>query len=553
MALDKSRVPVVVGCARRTWREPLDPPRSVLELMAETARMAAEDTGLGTGVLHHVETVACVSGGPPGDMATMLWPNQPASLARALGICPSVHHQRCRGGDGPQGTTTLMAQRIADGQCRGLVLLSGAMGANTLQSVVRRAAGKELRPYEGAHGVNVEALVRERLGWGEDLASRPEYSGTDEVFNNEQERRHGLLAPVDAYPLYESRLRHRYGHEVQEHQQHVAELMSRFTKVAASAFNADYAWHPVERTAEEIATPSPKNRLVGWPYTKFMNASATVDHSASWLMCSVETAERLGIPEDRWVYVHGGAYANQGDPKMRPTWYVSHWADHSRIPAMEAALLGALKSAGLTADHIQHFDFYACFPSVVQMAADVLGLQHDDSRGFTVTGGLPYYGQCGTVSSIVAMLQFLRRPENRGHFGLVSGNGGLGQKHSAGVYGTAPPSHVFQQVPWADTQACVDSLPVPAFTEAPHGAAEILTYCVKHSRRGPVDCIVIGRLHGTGEQFIANTPREPELFAAMMSSEWIGRTGQVSASADGHRNIFTPDNLPARTLRSSRL
>uniref|UniRef100_A0A7S1RWN1 Thiolase-like protein type 1 additional C-terminal domain-containing protein n=1 Tax=Alexandrium catenella TaxID=2925 RepID=A0A7S1RWN1_ALECA len=482
-------------------------------------------------------------------MSTVLWPNQPASLAKALGIDASVHHQRCRGGDGPQATTTLMAQRIASGHVgtEGLILLSGAMAANTLRAVVRQAAGEELRPYEGARGVDVQKLVRERLGWGEDLGSLPEFSGTSEVFNNEQERRHGLHAPVDAYPLYESRLRHAYGHGIEEHQRHVAEIMSRFTKVAASGFNAGCAWHPLERSSGEIATPSPRNRWVGWPYTKYMNASATVDHSASWLMCSVATAERLGIPEEKWVYVHGGAYANQGDPRSRPTWFVSRWGEHSRIPAMEAALRGALASARLTADRVQHFDFYACFPSVVQMAADCLGLPHDDPRGLTVTGGLPYYGQCGTVSSIAAMLQALRLPENRGHFGLVSGNGGLGQKHAAGVYSTAAPDRAFQEVPWAKTQAKVDALPVAPFADSPRGAAEILTYCVKHGRQGPLDCIVIGKLRSTGAHFIANTPRSPELFSDMMSSEWIGRTGTVAASPDGRRNIFTPDGVPLRS------
>eukprot|EP00969_Alexandrium_andersonii_P265775 11745671-Alexandrium_andersonii.AAC.1 len=65
--------------------------------MVETSRMAVEDAAAAADLLPHVSTVACVTGGPPGDMATVLWPNQPASLAKALGIDASVHHQRCRG------------------------------------------------------------------------------------------------------------------------------------------------------------------------------------------------------------------------------------------------------------------------------------------------------------------------------------------------------------------------------------------------------------------------------------------------------------------------
>lgn len=45
-------------------------------------------------------------------------------------------------------------------------------------------------------------------------------------------------------------------------------------------------------------------------------------------------------------------------------------------------------------DHsLRYLDLYSCFPCVVQIAADVLGMAHDDPRGFTVTGGLPFYGQ----------------------------------------------------------------------------------------------------------------------------------------------------------------
>merc|ERR1712176_761335 len=112
------------------------------------------------------------------------------------------------------------------------------------------------------------------------------------------------------------------------------------------------------------------------------------------------------------------------------------------------------------------------------MAADCLSIEHDDSRGLTVTGGLPYYGQSGTLSAIVAMLEMLRKPENHGHFGLVSGNGGLGQKHAVGIYSKTPPTKPFQEASKAETQGLVDAIPAPSFTETPRGQAEIITYSI---------------------------------------------------------------------------
>ena len=49
-------------------------------------------------------------------------------------------------------------------------------------------------------------------------------------------------------------------------------------------------------------------------------------------------------------------------------------------------------------------------------------MDHSDPRGFTVTGGLPYYGQFAcSAGALVRMVELLR--EDREAFGLVTGNG----------------------------------------------------------------------------------------------------------------------------------
>ena len=53
--------------------------------------------------------------------------------------------------------------------------------------------------------------------------------------------------------------------------------------------------------------------------TKYMNANDNIDGAASWLMCSVGTAKRLGIPEEKWVYQHSGAHCHEGTEQVIST------------------------------------------------------------------------------------------------------------------------------------------------------------------------------------------------------------------------------------------
>jgi len=46
----------------------------------------------------------------------------------------------------------------------------------------------------------------------------------------------------------------------------------------------------------------------------------------------------------------------------------------------------------LNDDDVRYLDLYSCFASSLHFACDALGLSPTDSRGLTVTGGLPYHG-----------------------------------------------------------------------------------------------------------------------------------------------------------------
>ena len=149
--------------------------------------------------------------------------------------------------------------------------------------------------------------------------------------------------------------------------------------------------------------------MVGYPYTKRMVAVMDVDMAASVVVSSWAAADRLGVPEERRVPLRGWALGLDAT-------YVAEHDDLSRSPAMAAASAEALRVAGVGIDDIAAFDLYSCFASSVDFALDALGLPHDDSRPFTVTGGLPYFGgpasnyMTHAISTMVERLARIQAP-----------------------------------------------------------------------------------------------------------------------------------------------
>ena len=83
--------------------------------------------------------------------------------------------------------------------------------------------------------------------------------------STELEQSYGLAMPTDIYPLFENALRASRGLDLEEHRARMGALMSPFTDVAAAN---PYAWFPTARSAEELITETPTNRMIGFPYTK---------------------------------------------------------------------------------------------------------------------------------------------------------------------------------------------------------------------------------------------------------------------------------------------
>lgn len=79
------------------------------------------------------------------------------------------------------------------------------------------------------------------------------------------------------------------------------------------------------------------------------------------------------------------------------------------------------------------------------------------------------------------------------------------------------------------------------------GRARVESFTVHHNRDNlPFRGVIIGRLEGSGERFVANVGDDPRVFARMMDEErgCIGATGTVVAGDPSEKqpNLFTFDD-----------
>lgn len=503
------RTPVLVGAGQQTFRgtSPIGP----TAMMAEVARSAAADAGLAGAPFPSVDLMGVV--GFTVDVSPEFplprVPDPPAALAEALGIAPRRSVYTHMGGNTPQSLVGWAADAIAAGEAD-TVLLAGAEFLGSLMATAR--SGGDLSVF------------------GAGPKGRPERWGDPRHGCTPQEAAHGLDLPVHVYPMFENALRAHLGRSVEAHQREIAALFSRFSEAAA---RNPSSWFPIARSAEEIAAPGPDNRMIAFPYPKYMNAVIQVDQAAAVLMTSSARADALGVPIERRVYVHGSADAHE---LWNPLDRVNYWS----APAIGACARAALAQAELDLGGVDVFDIYSCFPSAVEIACAEIGLALDDPRGLTVTGGLPYFGGPGNNYSMHAIAEMMGRLRARpGSFGMVTANGWFLTKHAIGIYSTQTPRTPWRRPDPKAPQRVVDALRGPPIVLEPSGAATIETYTVAHGRAGPARGIVIGR-DEAGRRFVANTPADEATLRDLESREAVGRPGRVDSFDGGMRNVFTP-------------
>ncbi|MGN7224883.1 type II toxin-antitoxin system Rv0910 family toxin [Dietzia maris] len=512
--LDPS-TPVIIGVGQIVRRDP-DPDTATepAVMSVEALEVAAADTGAEVSLLSRADLVYAVPS------ASWTYPDQAGFVADAVGAEFAETVQTSPyGGDGAQLAVNDAAQRIAD-RAAHLALVSGAEAGATVAALQSR--GREPR-------------------WTtQDPDSGPDrVIGVDRPANNEAETSVGLGAPIYVYSLIESALQADSGDTAGQHQRDIAELWARNSAVAAEN---PYAWDPTARSAAEIGYPSASNRTVSAPYTKLMCANLQVDLAAGVIVASVAAARALGVPQDRWVFLHSGASATD-------EWFVSERADLTRSPAIAAAGAAAFDHAGITASDLGPVDLYSCFPSAVQLGARALGLPwRDPSRPLSVTGGLTAAGGPGNnygLHAVSTLVPLLRADPDR--YGLSTSLGWYATKHSLGIYSGTPPSR-----PFAHLKPAIERpAPRPARTEL-DGPAVIEAVTVPHGRDGSPEGVVVSAITPGGARVLLRRESAEDI-ATLTSGSPLRRTLRLDGDrvvVEGERReLPQPPTAPVLTRR----
>jgi acetyl-CoA C-acetyltransferase len=500
------RTPVIVGVGQFTER--IDDPgyrgMSAVDLATEAVRAALADTGADvTAVVEAVDTVLGlrqfeISGPMPATLGKSN--NYPRSVMRRVGGDPARVVLEPVGGQGPQKLVTEAGNGIVAGASEVTMIIGSEPG-----STARYFADHDHKPDFTEH---VDGQLEDRGHQVHQYFTK--YTAS-----------HGLTGAAVQYGLLDNARRGRLGLGVAEYRREMAELFAPMSKVAAKN---PFSSSPVERSVEDITTISDGNRMICDPYPRLLVARDQVNQGAAAIMMSVEAARRLGVPEERWVYLHGHADIVEQNLLDR--------VDLGASPAAVHAAREALRVAQIGVDDVATFDLYSCFPFPVFVICEALGLGGDDPRGLTLTGGLPYFGGPGNSYSLHAIAETVAEMRDRpGYFGFVGANGGTMSKYSVGIYSTTP-------VEWRTNRSNelneqIATLPRVSVTERPDGPGTIETYSVRYDwpvRTG----IIVGRLDADGSRFMATTEDE-DLVELMSDGDPLGAAITVRPTEKGNR------------------
>jgi acetyl-CoA C-acetyltransferase len=399
--------------------------------------------------------------------------NVPRSFAKRVGADPERAILSTTGGQYNQKLVGEFAQDIAEGrsECAAIV------GSEAISTVLALSAKGEKPDWLE----EVEGSLEDR-GYGLEGMLEPALFA------------HGATGAIPLYAIAENARRANLGKGLEEYRRDIGELFEPFTKVAAAN---PHAAAPKERSAEELATITERNRIVAEPYPRMTVARDQVNQAAAIIIASTAKARELGVPEEKWVHIHAVTSAVELELSARP--------DLSANPASIASVERALGIAGKSMDEMAYLDFYSCFAIPVFNQCDHFGLSPDDPRGLTLTGGLPFFGGAGNNYSAHAICEAVERVRaDLGSFALVGANGGWMSKYATGIYSTQTADWSQQRV--AELPKADDAVVRGA---APFDSATIESYTINHTKKGR-DAVFIGR-NDAGERVVGNADLSHEL------------------------------------------
>ena len=474
---------------------------SYMDLGCRALAAAIADTGASAPIAPAIDTLAAIRAfemSRPDRTPPFGAPdNVPRALAKRVGASPERAILTTTGGQTNQQLVGEFAAAIAAGASRCAVIV----GAEAISTVLALSAKGEKPDWSEAIGGEFEDQ-----GFGTGELMEPALFA------------HGATGAIPLYALAENARRAKLGLGLEQYRLEIGKLFAPFTRIAAAN---PHAAAPVERTAEELARVTDRNRIVAEPYPRMTVARDQVNQAAAIIVASAGLARELGVAEDKWVHIHAVTAATELKLSQR--------ADLAASPASLASVDAALMRAGKGISDIAHIDFYSCFAIPVFNQCDHFGLAADDPRGLTLTGGLPFFGGAGNNYSAHAIAEAVQRVRtDRGSFALVGANGGWMSKYATGIYSATPADWSggdrFVQLPKA-----ADAVPL---ARGPVGFAQVETYTINRSPKGDA-AIFIGR-SDTGERVVGNADLDdPATAAAFEGGEPFGLRLALSHDESG--------------------
>jgi len=322
----------------------------------------------------------------------------------------------------PQQTLVDQALRsIADGELDVALVVGAEAKARAARAAQRSTA---------ADAAGIVQVMRRDGGDADEIdqgdATPDEHQTPSGEIISSAEIETGLFAPVEQYALMESALGAAEGTPDDRHRRDIAELGARFNAVART--NPEAAF-PEPRSADDLLRLDVGNRPLAYPYGKWHASQWTVDQGAALLLCSVEAAERHGVPRDRWIFPLVGVDSSFSVP-------LPQRRDLHRWPAMQVLGEAASRRLGRPLASCEHVEVYSCFPVAVRVQQRELGLPLDATP--TVTGGMAFAG--GPFNSFVlqATAAMVRRLRDAGGDGLVTTVSGMLTKPGLAVWSGEP-------------------------------------------------------------------------------------------------------------------
>lgn len=451
--LDRN-TPILVGVGQVNGDSGAEEPLDLIQLAVERALEDAGVTAL------PLDLVAL------SKIGTKAYSNAPGRLRDRLGVPDARTLQANHGGHTSQILLGYAATEIAEGRSRAALIAGGELGSLLKKGVQDSDTGTP----QAAPFASPEADGHPDLAMGDDLY---------QWLLHPQEAALGIAEPIQLYPLMDTALGAALGRKREEHLAEVSRLWARFSEIAAKN---PYAADQTGYSAEQIATASPTNRYVGYPYTKLMNSNQFVDQAAALLLCSVGVARDLGISSDRWVFPHAGVTAHSP--------FVSERGQLHDVPALTAAGSELEQLLGRPIPDVEWIDLYACFPFAVQAQARALGL--DPGRDLTLTGGMRFGGgpwnNYGTHMIANLTLKLREHPEA---MAVCSTNGGLATRFCLMAYSGRARDEGFRMLPYP----LADPTPRRRLEAHPRGTGKIEAYTAMHDRgnqptRGIAACLL---------------------------------------------------------------